>query len=51
MTVSWAVVVPACVAAALWTTQPSRVRRLTHVPERRPARDQHARAWRIWRTL
>jgi uncharacterized membrane protein YbhN (UPF0104 family) len=35
MTLSWLVVVPLCVAAAIWTTQPHRVERLTRVPERR----------------
>ena len=35
MALVWAVVVPACVAAAIWTTQPGRVVRLSRVPERR----------------
>jgi uncharacterized membrane protein YbhN (UPF0104 family) len=32
MTLSWLLVVPACVAAAIWTTQPRRVDRLTRIP-------------------
>ncbi len=35
MTLAWLVVVPVCFALALWTTQPSRVDRLSAVPERR----------------
>jgi uncharacterized membrane protein YbhN (UPF0104 family) len=35
MTLSWLVIVPLCVAAAAWTTQPHRVDRLTRTPERR----------------
>jgi uncharacterized membrane protein YbhN (UPF0104 family) len=32
MTLGWLLIVPACIAAALWTTQPRRVARLTRVP-------------------
>jgi uncharacterized membrane protein YbhN (UPF0104 family) len=46
MTLSWLVIVPLCVAAAAWTTQPHRVERLTSAPERRDdglaARVRHA---------
>jgi hypothetical protein len=35
MTLSWLVIVPLCVAAATWTTQPERVVRLTRARERR----------------
>jgi uncharacterized membrane protein YbhN (UPF0104 family) len=34
MTLGWLVVVPACVAGGLWTTQPRRVERLSRVPQR-----------------
>jgi uncharacterized membrane protein YbhN (UPF0104 family) len=32
MSLSWLLIVPACIAAAIWTTQPRRVDRLTRVP-------------------
>jgi len=33
LTLAWLAVVPACIAAAVWTSQPSRVERLASVPD------------------
>lgn len=45
MELAWAIVVPACVAAALWVTSPSRVNRFTSLPRR----DLRPRIWRAVR--
>jgi uncharacterized membrane protein YbhN (UPF0104 family) len=49
MALGWFLVVPACVAAALWTTQPERVDRLTRAPGPSRARTLRARTWRVVR--
>jgi uncharacterized protein (TIRG00374 family) len=53
MALGWLVVVPVCVAAALWVTAPARVARFTALPERVAspvARDPHTWVHWLWRT-
>lgn len=48
MALGWLIVVPLCVAAAIWTTQPARVERLTRQP---PRTDAHTISERLWRFI
>lgn len=50
MALGWVCAVPASIVAAIWTTQPSRVWRLTAVHERPPGTSIAGRAWRTVRT-
>jgi uncharacterized membrane protein YbhN (UPF0104 family) len=45
MELAWVIVVPACVAAALWVTSPARVNRFTSLPRR----DVRPRIWHAFR--
>jgi uncharacterized membrane protein YbhN (UPF0104 family) len=48
MALAWLVVTPACIAAAIWVTQPRRVRRFATVPRGRPKLERDPRTWPRW---
>lgn len=50
VSVTWLVIVPACVAAAIWTTQSSRVERLTTAPSPRTGTGLAGRLWHLVRS-
>jgi uncharacterized protein (TIRG00374 family) len=48
MELAWIVVVPLCIAAALWVTSPKRVAKTTSLPERRVKLERSHRTWSPW---
>jgi uncharacterized membrane protein YbhN (UPF0104 family) len=48
MTLPWIVVVPICIAAAVWVSSPRRARRLTELGAATPRRGQSLAGWSHW---
>jgi uncharacterized membrane protein YbhN (UPF0104 family) len=48
MQVGWLVVVPLCVAAAIWVSQPGRAERLAALPRDKPPLTRNPRTWPRW---